>query len=87
MQCVLMKGNKQPPLARVLSDRLLISSVEVAMISKADVVVIGSGGLGAATAYYLAKRGGRLYSPATNAPFVYRLGLKIFNLARGVRLP
>src|SRR6202049_1448521 len=28
------------------------------MISKADVVVIGSGGLGAATAYYLAKRGG-----------------------------
>jgi hypothetical protein len=35
----------------------------------------------------LAKRGGRLYSPATNAPFVYRLGLKIFNLARGVRLP
>jgi glycine/D-amino acid oxidase-like deaminating enzyme len=30
----------------------------IAMISKADVVVIGSGGLGAATAYYLAKRGG-----------------------------
>ncbi|GKQ55835.1 FAD-binding oxidoreductase [Bradyrhizobium sp. Ce-3] len=28
------------------------------MISKADVVVIGSGGLGAATAYYLSKRGG-----------------------------
>ncbi|MEH2528647.1 MULTISPECIES: NAD(P)/FAD-dependent oxidoreductase [unclassified Bradyrhizobium] len=28
------------------------------MISKADVVVVGSGGLGAATAYYLAKRGG-----------------------------
>lgn len=28
------------------------------MISDADVVVIGSGGLGAATAYYLAKRGG-----------------------------
>src|ERR1700726_4497312 len=28
------------------------------MIRKADVVVIGSGGLGAATAYYLAKRGG-----------------------------
>ena len=27
------------------------------MISKADVVVIGSGGLGAATAYYLSKRG------------------------------
>jgi glycine/D-amino acid oxidase-like deaminating enzyme len=27
------------------------------MISKADVVVIGSGGLGSATAYYLAKRG------------------------------
>jgi NADPH-dependent 2,4-dienoyl-CoA reductase/sulfur reductase-like enzyme len=26
--------------------------------SKADVVVVGSGGLGAATAYYLAKRGG-----------------------------
>jgi glycerol-3-phosphate dehydrogenase len=31
--------------------------VEVTMISKADVVVVGSGGLGAATAYYLAKRG------------------------------
>jgi glycine/D-amino acid oxidase-like deaminating enzyme len=28
------------------------------MIREADVVVIGSGGLGAATAYYLAKRGG-----------------------------
>ena len=28
------------------------------MISKADVIVVGSGGLGAATAYYLAKRGG-----------------------------
>ena len=28
------------------------------MISEADVVVVGSGGLGAATAYYLAKRGG-----------------------------
>jgi glycine/D-amino acid oxidase-like deaminating enzyme len=28
------------------------------MIDSADVVVIGSGGLGAATAYYLAKRGG-----------------------------
>ena len=28
------------------------------MISHADVVVVGSGGLGAATAYYLAKRGG-----------------------------
>ncbi|HWZ69968.1 MAG TPA: FAD-binding oxidoreductase [Casimicrobiaceae bacterium] len=28
------------------------------MIGEADVVVIGSGGLGAATAYYLAKRGG-----------------------------
>src|ERR1700681_3885182 len=28
------------------------------MIRQADVVVIGSGGLGAATAYYLAKRGG-----------------------------
>lgn len=28
------------------------------MISKADVVVVGSGGLGAATAYFLAKRGG-----------------------------
>ncbi|KWV60559.1 FAD-dependent oxidoreductase [Bradyrhizobium macuxiense] len=28
------------------------------MISKADVVVIGSGGLGAATAYYLSKHGG-----------------------------
>src|SRR3982074_1182434 len=28
------------------------------MISKSDVVVVGSGGLGAATAYYLAKRGG-----------------------------
>lgn len=27
------------------------------MIGKADVVVIGSGGLGAATAYYLSKRG------------------------------
>jgi glycine/D-amino acid oxidase-like deaminating enzyme len=26
------------------------------MISKADVIVIGSGGLGAATAYYLSKR-------------------------------
>src|SRR5689334_9167192 len=28
------------------------------MVSKADVIIIGSGGLGAATAYYLAKRGG-----------------------------
>jgi glycine/D-amino acid oxidase-like deaminating enzyme len=28
------------------------------MIQKADIVVIGSGGLGAATAYYLSKRGG-----------------------------
>jgi glycine/D-amino acid oxidase-like deaminating enzyme len=28
------------------------------MISKADVIVIGSGGLGAATAYYLSKRKG-----------------------------
>jgi glycine/D-amino acid oxidase-like deaminating enzyme len=28
------------------------------MIRKADIVVIGSGGLGAATAYYLSKRGG-----------------------------
>ena len=28
------------------------------MISEADVVVVGSGGLGAATAYYLAKCGG-----------------------------
>ena len=28
------------------------------MISKADVIVIGSGGLGAATAYYLTKRKG-----------------------------
>src|SRR6266568_6331002 len=28
------------------------------MISEADVVVVGSGGLGAAAAYYLAKRGG-----------------------------
>src|SRR5258708_12305026 len=28
------------------------------MISRADVAVVGSGGLGAATAYYLAKRGG-----------------------------
>ena len=28
------------------------------MIREADVVVIGSGGLGAATAYYLAMRGG-----------------------------
>lgn len=28
-----------------------------------------------------------LYSPARQAPFVYRLGLKIFILARGVRLP
>ncbi|MHC2806182.1 glycine/D-amino acid oxidase-like deaminating enzyme [Bradyrhizobium diazoefficiens] len=27
------------------------------MISKADTIVIGSGGLGAATAYYLSKRG------------------------------
>jgi glycine/D-amino acid oxidase-like deaminating enzyme len=35
-----------------------LSFDEVAMISKADVVVVGSGGLGAATAYYLAKRGG-----------------------------
>src|SRR4029450_12279316 len=34
------------------------SFIEIAMISKADVVVVGSGGLGAATAYYLAKRGG-----------------------------
>jgi glycine/D-amino acid oxidase-like deaminating enzyme len=29
-----------------------------AMIDRADVVVVGSGGLGAATAYYLARRGG-----------------------------
>jgi glycine/D-amino acid oxidase-like deaminating enzyme len=27
------------------------------MVSEADVAIIGSGGLGAATAYYLAKRG------------------------------
>jgi hypothetical protein len=35
----------------------------------------------------LAKRAPDLYSPPVSAPFVYRLGLKIFNLARGVRLP
>jgi hypothetical protein len=48
---------------------------------------MGPGRRDRAPASALAKPRRGLYSAVLRAPFVYRLGLKIFNLARGVRLP
>ena len=44
-------------------------------------------GPGVAAVAWVAKGRCEQYSPGSHAPIVYRLGLKIFNLARGVRLP